>query len=274
MASLKKTMFREYDIRGRESADELNEDSIYHIARGFAAILCKRNVTRAIVGHDARATSEAFHARAIAALRESGVDVVDIGTVTTPMSYWAQFHFNVEGLVMITASHNPAGWNGLKLGTGLSKTLLPQEVQELYSIIGKEEYATGNGAYEKQVAELYMSDLFSRVKIGKKFKVLVNTATAPQGFFAPRSCAKRDAKWWSDTEVTPSHPHYTANPDGTEMMRIRASKRNPMTARLDSHSTATATAWASPTRGARLSGPTATSFSYRAWCLDKCRAPR
>ena len=221
MANLKKTMFREYDIRGRESADELNEDSIYHIARGFAAILCKRNVTRAIVGHDARATSEAFHARAIAALRESGVDVVDIGTVTTPMSYWAQFHFNVEGLVMITASHNPAGWNGLKLGTGLSKTLLPQEVQELYSIIGKEEYATGSGAYEKQdVAELYMSDLLSRVSIAEKFKVLVNTGNGTAGLFAPALLRKAGCEVVERyTEVDATYPHYTANPDGTEMMR-------------------------------------------------------
>ena len=221
MATLKKTMFREYDIRGRESADELNEDSIYHIARGFAAILRKKNITRAIVGHDARATSEAFHARAITALRESGVDVVDIGTVTTPMSYWAQFHFNVEGLVMITASHNPAGWNGLKLGTGLSKTLLPQDVQELYLIIGKEEYETGNGAYEKQdIAELYMSDLFSRVKIGKKFKVLVNTGNGTAGLFAPallRKAGCEVVEGYPDVDAT--YPHYTANPDGTEMMQ-------------------------------------------------------
>src|SRR3989338_4924046 len=221
MASLKKTMFREYDIRGRESADELSEDSIYHIARGFAAILRKKNVARAIVGHDARATSEAFHASAIKALRESGIDVLDIGTVTTPMSYWAQFHFNVEGLVMITASHNPAGWNGLKLGTGLSKTLLPQDVQGLYSIIEKEEYVAGDGKYQKEdIVELYMSDLLSRVKIGKKFKLLVNTGNGTAGLFAPALLRKAGCEIVERyTEVDATYPHYTANPDGTEMMQ-------------------------------------------------------
>jgi len=221
MASLKKTMFREYDIRGRESADELSEDSIYHIARGFAAILRRKNVAHAIVGHDARATSEAFHASAIKALRESGIDVVDIGTVTTPMSYWAQFHFNIEGLVMVTASHNPAGWNGVKLGTGLAKTLLAEEVQELYSIIEKEEYVAGDGDYKKEdVAELYMSDLLSRVKIGKKFKLLVNTGNGTAGLFAPALLRKAGCEVVERyTEVNATYPHYTANPDGTEMMQ-------------------------------------------------------
>ncbi|HTR18842.1 MAG TPA: phosphomannomutase/phosphoglucomutase [Candidatus Paceibacterota bacterium] len=220
MASLKKTMFREYDIRGRESEDELNETSVYHIARGFAAMLRGKNITKAVVGHDARATSDHFHARVVAALRESGVDVVDIGTVTTPMSYWAQFHFKVDGLVMVTASHNPAGWNGVKLGTGLAKTLLAEEVKTLYSIIEREEYVTGTGEYTKEdIAELYMNDLLSRVTIGKKFKLLVNTGNGTAGLFAPTLLRKTGSEVIERyTDVDPSYPHYTANPDGTGMM--------------------------------------------------------
>src|SRR6185436_11027099 len=71
MASLKKTMFREYDIRGRESDEELNEQSIFHIAKGFAKMLRDANITECIVGHDARSTSESFHAQAMRALMES-----------------------------------------------------------------------------------------------------------------------------------------------------------------------------------------------------------
>jgi phosphomannomutase/phosphoglucomutase len=220
MARLQKTMFREYDIRGRESKDELNEESMYHIGRGFAAMLRKRGVTKAIVGHDARATSERFYERAIAALIESGIDVVDIGTVTTPMSYWAQFHFNVEGLLMVTASHNPAGWNGVKLGTALGKTLLADEVQELLSIIGQETYETGRGKREaEEVVEPYMEDLLSRVNIQKKFRILVNTGNGTAGLFAPKLLRKAGCEIVERyTDVDPSYPHYTANPDGTEMM--------------------------------------------------------
>src|SRR3989338_8996401 len=95
MTSLKKTMFREYDIRGRESEDELNESSVYSIARGVAKIVHENGVTDAILARDARGTSESFKKSALRGLVESGVNVIDIGVVTTPMSYWAQHHFNV-----------------------------------------------------------------------------------------------------------------------------------------------------------------------------------
>ena len=61
MATLKKTMFREYDIRGTESPDELNDESIYHIARGFGKMLRDANITDCIVGHDARGTQPIRH---------------------------------------------------------------------------------------------------------------------------------------------------------------------------------------------------------------------
>lgn len=220
MATLKRTMFREYDIRGRESDDELNEISLYHIARGFAALLFKNGVTEAIVGHDARATSESFHAQAIKGLIESGINVIDIGTVTTPMSYWAQYFFKTRGLVMVTASHNPAGWNGLKLGTDLSKTLLPEEIAELYSLIEQEKYVNGSGSQRKEdIIEAYVSDLVSRVTLSKPLKILVNTGNGTAGMFAPKLLRAAGCEVVEHyTDVDPTYPHYTANTDGTAMM--------------------------------------------------------
>ena len=78
MPQLKKTMFREYDLRGREADDELNDDSLYHIGKGFAKILHNKGIDTAVVGHDARGTSESFHAQVIKALTESGINVIDI----------------------------------------------------------------------------------------------------------------------------------------------------------------------------------------------------
>ena len=221
MPALKKTMFREYDLRGRESDDELNDNSIYHIAKGFAKVLHSKNIQEVIVGNDARDTSESFHANAIKALTESGINVVDIGTVTTPMSYWAQYYFNVKGLLMVTASHNPVGWNGVKLGTDLSKTLLTAEIKELYEIIEKEDYVNdGQGAVRKEdVKEVYISDLLSRAKITKKFKVLVNTGNGTAGLFAPELIKRTGCEVIEHfTNVDSSYPNYTANPDGTAMM--------------------------------------------------------
>ena len=220
MATLKRTMFREYDIRGRESDDELNETAIFQIARGFARMLRDRGVSEVIVGHDARATSERFHKQAMDALMQSGLSVVDIGTVTTPMSYWAQYHFNVKGLCMITASHNPAGWSGLKLGTDLSKTLLPEEVSELYAVIEKEDYQDGEGSMRSEnIREAYTADLVSRAHIAHPLRVLVNTGNGTAGMFAPDVLRKAGCDVVEHyTEVDPSYPHYTANPDGSAMM--------------------------------------------------------
>ena len=220
MPQLKRTMFREYDLRGRESDDELNDASIYHIARGFAKILHNKGISEAVVGHDARGTSESFHASAVKALTESGINVVDIGTVTTPMSYWAQYYLKVKGLVMITASHNPVGWNGVKLGTDLSNTLLTAEIKDLYAIIEKEDYVNGTGTVRKEdIREAYISDLLTRAKITKKFKVLINTGNGTAGLFAPELIKRTGCEVIEHfTNVDPTYPNYTANPDGTVMM--------------------------------------------------------
>lgn len=220
MPLLKRTMFREYDLRGRESEEELNDTSMYYIGRGFGTFLKKRNITQAVVGHDARATSESFHANVIKGLTECGINVIDIGTVTTPMSYWSQYYLKVKGLVMVTASHNPAGWNGVKLGSDLSYTLLTNELQEVYDTIAKEEFAQGNGTIRKEdIKEAYMKDLLSRAVIAKKFKIIVNTGNGTAGLFAPeilRSAGCEVVEHF--TNVDPAYPNYTPNPDGMAMM--------------------------------------------------------
>lgn len=213
-------MFREYDIRGRESEDELNDDSMYHIGRGFGAFIKKRGLTDVVVGHDARGTSKSFQKQVIKALTESGINVVDIGQVTTPMSYWAQFHLNVKGLVMVTASHNPVGWNGVKLGTDLAYTLLTDELKEVYETIEKEDYVEGEGTVkEVNILEDYMQDLLSRSNITKKFKVLINTGNGTAGMVAPELFKRAGCEVVEHfTEIDPTYPNYTPNPDGTAMM--------------------------------------------------------
>ena len=220
MPLLKKTMFREYDLRGRESEDELNDTSVYYLGRGFGAFLTKRNLKETVVGHDARATSESFHANMIKGLTESGIYVIDIGTVTTPMSYWSQYFLKVKGLVMITASHNPAGWNGVKFGTDFSYTLLTDEMQELYDIIAKDKFVDGKGSVtKKDIRDDYIRDLLSRASITKKFKILLNTGNGTAGLFAPELLRQAGCEVVEHfTNVDPSYPNYTPNPDGTAMM--------------------------------------------------------
>lgn len=220
MPLLKRTMFREYDLRGREADDELNDSSMYYIGRGFGTFLKKRNITKAIVGHDARGTSESFHRNAIKGLTDGGIDVIDIGIVTTPMSYWAQYFLKIKGLLTVTASHNPAGWNGVKLGSDFSYTLLTDELSEVYDIISKEEFSTGSGSIKKEdIFEQYAKDLLSRTKISKKFRILVNTGNGTAGPYITKILKDAGCDVIEHfTNVDPAYPNYTPNPDGTAMM--------------------------------------------------------
>jgi len=102
--------FKAYDVRGRVP-DELDEAIVYRIARAWAAFIGAKKVC---MGRDIRPTSEAFADALVEGLADSGVDVVDLGITGTEEVYFATFHGGLDGGVMITASHNPSDYNGLK----------------------------------------------------------------------------------------------------------------------------------------------------------------
>jgi phosphomannomutase/phosphoglucomutase len=103
--------FKAYDIRGKVP-EELNEDLAYKIGRAFIAEL---NAESVVVGYDIRLESEGLAAALKKGLTEAGANVVDIGLCGTEEVYFATFHRKLDGGIMITASHNPKGYNGMKL---------------------------------------------------------------------------------------------------------------------------------------------------------------
>ncbi|MGB5062224.1 MAG: phosphomannomutase [Candidatus Competibacter sp.] len=105
------TCFKAYDIRGR-IPDELNEDLAYRIGRAYAIFLQPRRVA---IGHDVRLTSSALSAAVARGLLDGGVEVWDIGLCGTEEIYFTAFHYRLDGGIMITASHNPMDYNGMKL---------------------------------------------------------------------------------------------------------------------------------------------------------------
>jgi len=220
MTKLNKYMFREYDIRGQEKDDQLNVGSVALIAKAYGTFLRKNNIAEAVVGHDNRRTSEDFYQAAIAALRSTGVDVIAIGTCLTPMVYWAPHHFKVEGGLMITASHNPAGWNGLKLGFGYSVTLNGQQIQELLQIAEAGNFAIGTGNFrEENITEIYIADMLSRVKLNHKLKIVINTANATSSMFSPEIFRRFGCEVIEhNTNLDPNYPNYVPNPANVEMM--------------------------------------------------------
>jgi phosphomannomutase len=108
---LKRNAFKAYDIRGRVP-DELNEEMAYRIGRTFVDMFSARQV---VVGRDIRLSSEALATAVVRGITDAGADVVDIGLCGTEQVYFATFHLGVDGGIMVTASHNPMDYNGLKL---------------------------------------------------------------------------------------------------------------------------------------------------------------
>jgi phosphomannomutase/phosphoglucomutase len=219
MANLNTYMFREYDIRGRENDNELNAASVALIAKSYGTFLRKRGVALAVVGHDNRETSEEFYESAVRGLRETGVNVIGIGVCVTPTLYFAQYHFKSEGGLMITASHNPAGWNGVKLAYGYSYTLV-DELKEILAVAQSERFEKGEGSFrEEDVTDRYTADLLSRAKLHRRLKILLNTANATSSFVSPKLFKEFGCEVVEhNTNPDPTYPNYVPNPANIEMM--------------------------------------------------------
>lgn len=217
---LEPTMFREYDIRGRETDDELNPQTMELIGRGYGTFLSRREITKAVVGRDSRSTSAEFEVAFITGLLSTGCEVLDIGLSTTPMLYWAQFHFESIGGAAITASHNPAGWNGVKLAVGYSQTTNSEQLQEIYKIIEAENFAQGKGQKrETPIDDEYIADLTERVKVEDTPRILLNTGNGTAGAIGPPLLRASGCEVIElHTRMDPTFPHYPANPSIIKMM--------------------------------------------------------
>lgn len=226
MARLEKTMFREYDIRGRVNDEELNEKSAELIGKAFGTFLEARGVDTVVVGHDYRLGSVEIKDGLIRGLRSTGRDITMVGMCLTPMMYWAQYHFNSKGGAMITGSHNPKGWNGLKLSSGLSSTLVGSEIKEIYSIVEREEFVEGDGAYrEEEIFDKYAADLVGRVKIDRPLRVVVDTGNGTAGAFAPKIFRDAGCEVIEQfTDLDMDFPNHEPDPAKTETIEAMAKR--------------------------------------------------
>jgi phosphomannomutase/phosphoglucomutase len=207
-------MFREYDIRGRVDDEELNSNSAEVIGKAFGTFLHERGVTDLVVGYDSRFGSVEIKDGLVAGLRSTGRNVIMVGMCLTPMMYWAQYHFKVQGGAMITGSHNPKGWNGLKLACDLSRTLGGDEIRELYGLCESGRFAVGRGEYtEVAIAEDYAADLLGRVRMGRKLRVVIDTGNGTAGAFAPSIFREAGLDVVEQfTELDPEYPNHEPDP--------------------------------------------------------------
>ena len=133
---INKNIFREYDIRGVYDKD-LNEDVAYTIGKSFGTYIKRRNINETIIGFDNRISSPILSNALIKGILSTGVNVINLGLVTTPMYYYARKFYHLETGIMITASHNPKEYNGYKVYGQDGAQMSPEDTQVVVDYINK-----------------------------------------------------------------------------------------------------------------------------------------
>jgi phosphomannomutase / phosphoglucomutase len=134
-------IFREYDIRGLVDTD-LTVEGMERLGQGLGTLVARAGGHCVVVGRDCRESSPRLRDALCRGLTSTGLDVLDVGVVPTPLVYFAAHTLPVDGLAMITASHNPPEYNGLKAGLGKS-TFLGEEIQALRRLVEAGDFVRG-----------------------------------------------------------------------------------------------------------------------------------
>ena len=167
---------------------DLLPDTAHAIGRGYAAVLAERGLRGAVaVGRDNRPSGEALQAELVAGLTASGVDVVELGVVPTPLLYWALHHEPVVGGIQITGSHNPPEYNGFKLCVG-HESLHGDEIQHVLALIQRGAFATGRGAIRSAaVIERYVDNVVARIgPLARRLRVVFDCGNGAGSLVAGR----------------------------------------------------------------------------------------
>jgi len=223
---VKPTGFREYDARWRFPED-INLYGLQCIGLGLATLFGERGVPkRIVVAHDFRWYSASVKQALISGLLAGGAEVHDIGLALSPMAYYAQFELDVEGVAMVTASHNDNGWTGIKMGMQRPLTFGPDEMSALKDIVLEGRFRTGVGGryiYVPDMAERYIADLTDRAKLQNPLKVVCACGNGTAGAFAPQ-VLKAIGCDVVELDCTLDHafPRYNPNPEDMAMLHAMA----------------------------------------------------
>ena len=186
MTKIPSNIFREYDIRGNADK-ELTDETVKLIGQAYATWLIRAGVKSGVtIGGDARLSTSRIKTAMIKGILSAGLDVVDVGLVTTPMLYWSLIRFGFDGGVMITGSHNPPDMNGLKLCFERG-TLWGSEVMNIHTIAESGNFETGQGRLtHSDINDEYLKMLVSKFTLPftKKFKVVCDSGNGAAGLTA------------------------------------------------------------------------------------------
>lgn len=191
-------IFRAYDIRGIVG-DNLTEDVVEVIGRAIGSEATDRGVTSLCIGYDGRHSSPGLADALARGVLSTGCNVIEVGAVPTPVLYFAAHHLETGSGVMVTGSHNPANYNGLKIMLG-GETLSGDAIQKLYDRIQNADFSAGQGELSREdVRRAYLDRIIGDIAVAAPLKVVVDAGNGIAGELGPMLLEELGC------EVTPLH---------------------------------------------------------------------
>jgi phosphomannomutase / phosphoglucomutase len=186
---LKPTIFREYDIRGIAD-EELLDSDVELVGRALGTYLIRHSGRSICLGCDCRLSGSRLHDALLKGVLAAGSHVLDLGTVPTPVLYYSAVHFKADGAVMITGSHNPPEYNGIKTVCGID-TLHGEAIQDVYKLILGSDFESGEGSVKPVDAVTpYVDEIALQFHFERKIKVVLDAGNGTAGPVVHRTLEK------------------------------------------------------------------------------------
>lgn len=177
------SIFRAYDIRG-VVADALTPAAVEQIGRAFGSESLARGQNTVTLARDGRLSGPDLIAALAKGIQSTGCDVINIGMVPTPVLYFSTYHLKTGTGIMVTGSHNPPEYNGLKMMIG-GDTLFGDGIQQLYQRLVNDDLASGEGSYEEQdILDAYLERIIGDIKVSRKMRIATDCGNGVAGVCA------------------------------------------------------------------------------------------
>ena len=178
-------IFREYDIRGNVEED-FPDDIVKKLGKAFGTIVKRAGGNEIAISGDIRITTPNLINCFKAGVTSTGVDIINLGILPTPVNYFSMFHLGVYAAVQITGSHNPPEYNGFKLSIN-KQPFFGEDIQSLYNIIKKMDFEEGEGTEARyKILNDYNQMIVNKIKIEKPLKVVMDCGNAAASINAPQ----------------------------------------------------------------------------------------
>jgi phosphomannomutase/phosphoglucomutase len=183
MSTLSPSIFKAYDIRG-VIGSTLDASVARDIGRAFGSAVRAKNESVVVIGRDGRLSGPELAAALAEGLQSTGVDVIDLGVVATPMLYFATHVLDANSGIMVTGSHNPPDYNGFKMVLA-GEAIYGDTIQSLYKTIVDKNFSEGKGSYRTHdIADEYLKRIVGDAKLARPMKIAVDCGNGVAGAFA------------------------------------------------------------------------------------------